>query len=56
VPVEIVKARSAAVPSDEFVDLSYGVGLEKAQEFFFGHASIVITLALYGSPVEGLMD
>jgi hypothetical protein len=22
----------------------------------FGHASIVITLGLYGSPVEGLMD
>ncbi len=55
-PVEIVKARSAAVPSDEFVDLLYGVGLVNAQEFFFGHARLVITLGLYGSAVEGLMD
>ena len=32
------------------------MGLVKAQEFFFGHASIVITLGLYGGAVEGLMD
>jgi len=54
--VKILHGNRVTVPSDEFVDLSYGVGLEKAQEFFFGHASIVITLDLYGSPVERLMD
>ncbi len=32
------------------------MGLVKAQEFFFGHASFAITLDLYGSPIEGLMD
>ena len=52
----IIRGRFTIVASDEFVDRLFGVGLVKAQEFFFGHASIVITLDLYGSPVEGLMD
>lgn len=42
-------------PSDEFGDPLYGVGLMKAQDFF-GHASIVITIDLYGSAVERLMS
>ena len=32
--VKILHGNRVTVPSDEFVDLSYGVGLEKAQEFF----------------------
>ena len=54
-PVGLLEETQETEPSDEFADLLYGVGLVKAQEFFFGHASIVITLDLYGSPVEGLM-
>ncbi len=48
-------AHTGRVPSDEFVHLLYGVGLVTAQGFF-RTPSIVITLDLYGSAVEGLMD
>ena len=47
---------AASVASDKFVDLSYGVGLVMAQAFFVGHTRIVITIVLYGSPVERLVD